>query len=432
MRGGGGGGCAAAWACGRADGPRAQAPRGRSARGVASAAAEDGEGGGGGEDAPPGEAGQGDQAEEAQPAAEGEGGATEAPDEPELDWRVNNNWRKLDKRPEGFYDTGKPHRDDPDWVWEWDGEPAYSYDDLPKGFDYWHLVKVDGVPLEDDYITTEDGEVISITGDVANAHLCSEAMAEIHAKHKEDPNENTVEALAEEYNIGWKRCFAIIQLQEFENRFMSGELELPAGNKWDRTIVPKMKKWYDEKHCRLLSEGYSREPHRRVFPLEPMFKFGTKEELDKEIEESEHPTDEQIVKREERQLNAQFKERLLYNMGFVGAGIRRNPGSTKHGARLAPPKPKGGYDILVTPLHGKKGGRAQRNTQRQIKKIQRIGLYKGPFMESEDARWKRLRPFVSKPDGSHRPLSKDELAFQRRRKPGLVIPKGSLYHVLGR
>lgn len=176
-----------------------------------------------------------------------------------------------------------------------------------------------------------------------------------------------------------------------------------------------------------MKRGFSRERHRRIFPRAPTFKFGPKEELEEEVKSQTLPTEEELMEREERLLNKQFQERLLYNMGFVGEGVLRGLRRTTR----APRKPEQGYDFVVTPLKGKKGGRAVKTKERR-EKIRRIGLYTGPFHESDKDREERLKPYVSMPDGSHRPMNKDEAAFERKRNPRIKIASNHLYDFIGR
>ena len=345
-------------------------------------------------------------------------------------WNPRTSLHPKERPPPPYFDIGIPRRDDPDWVYEWlEDATNPEWTDIIDRHDQWHFVNLDGTPLEEDYAHLPgDDEPVEIPRRVLNGMLSSDACREIYQKWKDNPKKNTPEALAEEYNIGFKRCYGIIRLWEVEDKWMSGEIELPG---LDRVLAPKIEKFYDGKHHRIMPHGLDPERHRRIFPTAPMFIFGTKEELEKPLTEDNQPieTDEEIILREEKLINRQFVEKVDYNIGIVGGGLIRNQRRTRNG----PVKPPGGHDILVQPLHGKRGGFAKKR-KHQKDKIRRIGVYKGPFLEGEEEKKQRMRAYVSKPDGTQRTLDSNEVAFYKRRKQGIILRnrEGHFGEVMGK
>lgn len=222
-------------------------------------------------------------------------------------------------------------------------------------------------------------------------------MARLHAL---DPRRFDAAALAREYGIREQRAAAILALQELEGAALAKEAPERA-EAARRAAAARADEGIDPAREGLSGGG---EAHVSVLPSFPNYQevdleaFAarlqaqtgkaiedlTPEDLTPEVAaaalrlESKEEVEARLAAAEEARLVAEFRERLDFNLGRVGAGLRRRGHVAPYAKR-----PQAGWDLLVKPLKDADGA----------------------------------KPYVAAPDGSRRDLNEDEELLLRRQAP---------------
>ncbi|XP_015902116.3 protein GAMETE CELL DEFECTIVE 1, mitochondrial isoform X1 [Ziziphus jujuba] len=199
------------------------------------------------------------------------------------------------------------------------------------------------------------------------SYLKDSEKAEMYRLHKENPEVYTVEKLAKDYRIMRQRVHAILWLKELEE-----EEEKKLGHPLDDSVELLLDT------CPEFFNSHDREFHVASLPYKPDFKVmpegwdGTTRDLDEVHYE--------ISKNEDEMLYQEFVEKMNFNKKKMAGEVFRH----KHSRR----RPFDGWNFTVEKMgpRGKRGG---------------------------GGGWK----FVSKADGSSRPLNEMEKMYVRRETP---------------
>jgi len=215
------------------------------------------------------------------------------------------------------------------------------------------------------YDLTESGETAERWINGANARLSDRAKTQMYAMHVEDPETWNVDALAVKYRIRKQRVGAILALKASEaehvreNKHLYHECEAAV-----------------ESAAGTVDVGTGAR-HIAAVPTMPMFRVVNAFEHGHDAKPKRFVEASELARKQERMLVREFFERLEYNTGVRGKGLRRENRRTH-----APPRPVGGYALHVTPL-GK---------------------------TTED-------PYIAYKDGTRRPLNEDEAEHARQKTP---------------
>ncbi|GER38734.1 mucin-related [Striga asiatica] len=199
------------------------------------------------------------------------------------------------------------------------------------------------------------------------SYLKDSEKAEMYKKHKENPEEYTVERLAKEYRIMRQRVHAILWLKEDEE-----EVEKKLGHPLDDSVEQLLDT------CPEFFNSHDREFHVAALPYKPDFKVmpegwdGTTRDPDEVHYE--------ISMKEDEMLYQEFVQRMNFNKMKMAKKVKCHKYSRK--------RPDEGWNFTVEKL-GKKGKRGN------------------------GGGWK----FVSEADGSTRPLNEFEKMFVKRETP---------------
>ena len=215
------------------------------------------------------------------------------------------------------------------------------------------------------YDLTESGETAERWINGANARLSDRAKTQMYAMHTEDPETWNVDALAVKYRIRKQRVGAILALKASEaehvreNKHLYHECEAAV-----------------ESAAGTVDVGTG-ERHIADVPTMPMFRVVNAFEQGRDAKPKRFVEASELARKQERLLVREFFERLEYNTGVRGKGLRRENRRTH-----APPRPEGGYALHVTPLG----------------------------TTTED-------PYIAYRDGTRRPLNEDESEHARQKTP---------------
>lgn len=200
-----------------------------------------------------------------------------------------------------------------------------------------------------------------------NALLSDETKQLMYEMHTEDGMDAA--QLAEVFKVRQQRVMAILALKEMEHKAKEDgeELHEELADIMENDVF----KCYE-------AEGVG-ERHVKILPQQPKFKFMKPPkdgslapgDMISEVEDVE----EQLAEQEESHMIQEFREKLAYNTGKVGANISR-----KSRAKHAPERPKDGWSLVVNPIGSGK-------------------------------------PYVAQPDGGQRDLTEDEELYLQRQKP---------------
>ncbi|CAI9103057.1 OLC1v1001485C1 [Oldenlandia corymbosa var. corymbosa] len=199
------------------------------------------------------------------------------------------------------------------------------------------------------------------------SYLKDSEKAEMYKKHKEDPEVYTVEKLAKEYRIMRQRVHAILWLKELEE-----EEEKKLGRKLDDSVELLLDTFPE------FFNSHDREFHVASLPYKPDFKVmpegwdGTTRDPDEVHYE--------ISMKEDEMLYQEFVQRMNFNKMKMNKEVKCHKYSRR--------RPSEGWNMTVEKL----GARGKRG---------------------DGGGWK----FVSKPDGSTRPLNEYEKMFVKRETP---------------
>ncbi|KAL5554206.1 hypothetical protein UlMin_041607 [Ulmus minor] len=205
------------------------------------------------------------------------------------------------------------------------------------------------------------------------SYLKDSEKAEMYRLHKENPEVYTVERLAKDYRIMRQRVHAILWLKELEE-----EEEKKLGHPLDDSVELLLDTCPELfSSCRFFN-SHDREFHVASLPYKPDFKVmpegwdGTTRDLDEVHYE--------ISKKEDEMLYEEFVQRMNFNKKKMAGEVFRHKYSRR--------RPNDGWDFTVEKMgsRGKRGG---------------------------GGGWK----FVSKPDGSSRPLNEMEKMYVKRETP---------------
>lgn len=199
------------------------------------------------------------------------------------------------------------------------------------------------------------------------SYLKDSEKAEMYKKHKENPEEYTVERLAKEYRIMRQRVHAILWLKELEE-----EEEKKLGCELDDSVELLLDT------CPEFFNSHDREFHVASLPYKPDFKVmpegwdGTTRDPDEVHYE--------ISMKEDEMLYQEFVQRMNFNKMKMAKQVKCHKYSRR--------RPSEGWNFTVEKL----GSRGKRGT---------------------GGGWK----FISQADGSTRPLNEYEKMFVKRETP---------------
>ncbi|KAL1558800.1 Translation initiation factor eIF-2B subunit gamma [Salvia divinorum] len=198
------------------------------------------------------------------------------------------------------------------------------------------------------------------------SYLKDSEKAEMYKKHKENPEEYTVEKLAKEYRIMRQRVHAILWLKELE------EEEEKKHGPLDDSVEMLLDT------CPEFFVSHDREFHVASLPYKPDFRVmpegwdGTTRDPDEVLYE--------ISMKEDEMLYQEFVQKINFNKMKLAKKVKCHKYSKR--------RPSEGWNFMVEKL----GSRSKRGN---------------------GGGWK----FISQADGSSRPLNDDEKMFVRRETP---------------
>jgi hypothetical protein len=199
----------------------------------------------------------------------------------------------------------------------------------------------------------------------ANARLSDRAKTQMYAMHGEDPVTWSVDALAAKYRVRKQRVGAILALKRREEEAV----------KANRTL------FHDTEAAMERASGSvdigTGERHVADVPTMPQFQTVSAFDHGRDAKPKRFVEASELARKQERVLVREFFERLEYNVGERGQGLRRVSRRAS-----APPRPEGGYALHVTPLGDT-----------------------------------NIEPYVAYKDGTQRPLNDDEAEHARQKTP---------------
>ena len=215
------------------------------------------------------------------------------------------------------------------------------------------------------YDLTESGEMAERWVNQANARLSDRAKTQMYAMHGEDPVTWSVDALAAKYRVRKQRVGAILALKRREEEAV----------KANRTL------FHDTEAAMERASGSvdigTGERHVADVPTMPQFQTVSAFDHGRDAKPKRFVEASELARKQERVLVREFFERLEYNVGERGQGLRRVSRRAS-----APPRPEGGYALHVTPLGDT-----------------------------------NIEPYVAYKDGTQRPLNDDEAEHARQKTP---------------
>mmetsp|Transcript_32129 Transcript_32129/g.44550 ORF Transcript_32129/g.44550 Transcript_32129/m.44550 type:complete len:285 (+) Transcript_32129:148-1002(+) len=182
----------------------------------------------------------------------------------------------------------------------------------------------------EEYIHDVTGACADPLRELQNGALSDKVKTQMYTMNKEDPERWTPAQLAAEYLIREERATAILVLKKREKE---AEARGEVLNRQNQDTI--------ERAYGAFEKGTGEKYFRKVATY-PKYRVLPEGEVPKKVDPG---LQEHMRQTEDQALIADFNFRLNRNLGLLQSGLAKKPRT-----RTSPPKPPGGYNLLIRPI----------------------------------------------------------------------------------